>query len=138
MSRAKHVISSGFIIALGYSGLMGLIFIFFRFELLEVFATPGQDFSEIRELGGRMMIGLTTYVMADAVILICTGTLRGAGDTRWLMVTSILLHLVMVLVQYLVIMVWELEPIVSWWVFIATLLALAMVYFSRVLGGTWK
>ena len=138
ISRANQVISSGFIIALSYSGLMGIIFIVFRYELLEVFATPGQDFSEIRELGGRMMIGLTTYVMADAIILVCTGTLRGAGDTRWLMVTSIALHLLMVLVQYILIMVLKLEPIVSWWVFVATLLLLALVYFSRVLGGTWR
>ncbi|MFT6287570.1 MAG: MATE family multidrug resistance protein, partial [Alcanivorax sp.] len=120
LSRASAVISSGFLIALTYSGLMGLCFIVFRFELLELFATPGEDFTEIRKLGSKMMIGLTTYVMADAVILICSGTLRGAGDTRWLMVTSIVLHLIMLLVQYLVIMVWEFEPIVSWWVFVAT------------------
>ena len=138
MSRANQVISSGFIIALAYSGVMGVIFIVFRYELLEVFATPGQDFTAIRELGGKMMIGLTTYVMADAMILICTGTLRGAGDTRWLMTTSIVLHLLMVLVQYFVIMVWNYEPIVSWWVFVATLLALALVYSARVFGGTWR
>ena len=138
MSRANQVISSGFIIALAYSGVMGVIFIAFRYELLEVFATPGQDFTAIRELGGKMMIGLTTYVMADAMILICTGTLRGAGDTRWLMTTSIVLHLLMVLVQYFLIMVWKYEPIVSWWVFVATLLALALVYSARVFGGTWR
>jgi MATE family multidrug resistance protein len=138
LSRASAVISSGFLIALTYSGLMGLCFIVFRFELLELFATPGEDFTEIRKLGSKMMIGLTTYVMADAVILICSGTLRGAGDTRWLMVTSIVLHLIMLLVQYLVIMVWEFEPIVSWWVFVATLLLLALVYGLRVFGGTWR
>ena len=138
MSRANQVISSGFIIAIAYSGFMGVIFIVYRYELLEVFATPGQDFSSIRELGGKMMIGLTTYVIADAIILICTGTLRGAGDTRWLMTTSIILHLLMVLVQYLVIMVWKFEPIVSWWVFVATLLSLAFVYSARVFGGTWR
>ena len=138
MSRANQVISSGFIIALAYSGVMGVVFIVFRYELLEVFATPEQDFTAIRELGGKMMIGLTTYVMADAMILICTGTLRGAGDTRWLMTTSIVLHLLMVLVQYFVIMVWNYEPIVSWWVFVATLLALALVYSARVFGGTWR
>ncbi|MFT6288781.1 MAG: MATE family multidrug resistance protein [Alcanivorax sp.] len=44
----------------------------------------------------------------------------------------------MLLVQYLVIMVWEFEPIVSWWVFVATLLLLALVYGLRVFGGTWR
>ena len=40
---------------------------------------------------------------ADAAIQVATGVLRGAGDTRWLMITSIALHIVMLLVQMLVI-----------------------------------
>ncbi len=138
LSRANQVISSGFLIALSYSGFMGICFIVFRFELMDFFATPGEDFTAIRELGAKMMIGLTTYVMADAIILICSGTLRGAGDTRWLMVTSISLHLLMLLVQFLVIMVWDYGPIISWWVFVATLLLLALVYALRVFGGRWR
>ena len=59
-------------------------------------------------LATMMMIGLSAYTMADAVILIVGGVLRGAGDTKWLMWASILLHWLMLIVEVFVIEVWEL------------------------------
>jgi MATE family multidrug resistance protein len=138
MSRATQVISSGFIIGIGYSGILALLFFVFRVDLLEVFASPGQDFSTIREIGARMMVGMCCYVMADAVILVCSGTLRGAGDTRWLMLASITIHVAMLLVQLMVILVLEQGPLVSWWVFVATLMLNAVLFLGRVARGTWR
>ncbi len=138
MARANQVISSGFIIALSYSGVLGLCFILFSESLMNVFQTPEEDFTAIRTLGAQMMIGLATYVMADATILVCTGTLRGAGDTRWLMTASILIHIAMLLVQVVVIKGLEAGPLVSWWVFVLTLIWLALTYLGRVLRGRWR
>jgi len=138
LGRANQVISSGFIIALGYSGVLGICFIVFREPLMNVFQTPGDDFTAIRSLGAQMMIGMATYVMADAVILVCSGTLRGAGDTRWLMTASILIHIAMLLVQVVVIKGFDATPLVSWWVFVVTLIWLAATYLGRVLRGRWR
>ena len=138
LSQANKVISSGFIIGLSYSGVMGLLFIIFRVDLVSVFATPGADFSAIILLGSQMMIGMATYVMADAVILVCSGTLRGAGDTRWLMTTSISIHVLMLIIQYVLIKWLNVGPLTSWWVFVVTLMSLSAAYCSRVLGSTWR
>ena len=138
MDRANQVISSGFILALGYSGILAVLFLIYRVELVNVFATPNGNFDEIRSLATTMMLGLVTYMMADAVLLICGGALRGAGDTRWIMLVSTSLHWVMLVAQYFTIVVWELEPIVSWWVFVAMLLALSLLYLRRLLGGRWR
>lgn len=138
LSRATQVISSGFLIGILYSGLLGLFFYLYRVPLIEVFATPGQDFSAIIELGARMMVGMACYVMADAVVLVCSGTLRGAGDTRWLMIASMLIHVAMLLVQLLVILYWQFGPLISWWVFVATLIINAAIYALRVFGGRWR
>jgi MATE family multidrug resistance protein len=138
MSRATQVISSGFLIGVGYSGVLGLCFFLFRVPLMEVFATPGQDFSVIRELGARMMVGMACYVIADSVVLVCSGALRGAGDTRWLMIASTLTHVGMLLLQCLVILYWQLGALISWWLFVATLIINAMLYGSRVFGGRWR
>jgi MATE family multidrug resistance protein len=138
MERTNQVISSGFILALGYGGLLAVLFLLFRMELVDVFRTPGEEFASIRELAGMMMFGLCTYMLADATIQISGGTLRGAGDTRWVMVMSISLHTLMLVAQYFVIVVYELPPMVSWWVFVAMILMLAVAYMFRLLGGRWR
>lgn len=138
MGRANQVISSGFILALGYAGILVIIFLLFRMTLVNVFRTPGTEFDAIAELASKMMIGLCTYMLADAVIMVASGTLRGAGDTRWVMLTSIALHWVMVVAQYYAIVVLELDPLVSWWILVAMILSLALAYLWRLLGGRWR
>ena len=138
MGRTNQVISSGFILALGYAGLLVIIFLLFRDTLVNVFRTPDEDFDTIAKLASSMMIGLCTYMLADATIMVAGGTLRGAGDTRWVMVTSISLHWLMLVAQYYVIVVRKLEPMVSWWVFVAMILCLALAYLWRLLGGRWR
>jgi len=138
MGRANQVISSGFIIAFTYSGCLALLFLVFRTELVAVFDNGTEDFSAILELGSKMMVGLVTYMIADATILISGGALRGAGDTRWIMFTSVSVHWLMLVVQYFVIVVYRYGPMVSWWVFVAMLIVLALLYLGRLLGGTWR
>jgi len=138
MTRANGVIAAGFKMALSYSAVLGVLFILFRVELINVFARSGDDFSEIIDLGSFMMIGMACYVMADAAILIASGALRGAGDTRWLMTTSILLHWLMLIAQYFIIVVYGYGPRLSWVVFVAMLITLAVVYVWRLLGGVWR
>jgi len=138
MRRANQVIASGFIVAFAYSGCLALIFLLFRAELVGLFDNGGEDFAAIQDLGSAMMVGLVTYMIADATILISGGALRGAGDTRWIMLTSIGVHWLMLVVQYFVILVYRFSPLVSWWVFVAMLIVLAMLYLGRLLGGTWR
>ena len=138
MERANQVISSGFIAALGYSGLLAILFLVFRESLVGVFETRDENFGEIRVLADHMMIGLVAYMLADAVILVSGGALRGAGDTRWILITSTSVHWLMLLIQYCVIVVYGLDPRVSWWVFVAMLNTLALLYLGRLFGGTWR
>ena len=138
MARANQVISSGLILSLGYSGTLAILFLIFRVDLINVFATPDEYFGEIRELASIMMLGLTTYMMADAIILICGGALRGAGDTRWIMFTSTSVHWLMLIAQYFVIVKWRAGPLVSWWVFVVMLISLAFIYAARLFRGRWR
>ncbi len=138
MERANQVISSGFIAALGYSGLLAILFLVFRESLVGMFDTHDGNFAAIKELASHMMIGLSTYMLADATILIAGGALRGAGDTRWIMITSICVHWLMLLAQYCVIVVYGFGPRVSWWVFVSMLILLALLYLGRLFGGTWR
>ena len=138
MEQAGGVIAAGFRVALTYSGIMGLIFIVWRVELLNVFSNSGADFSEILDIGSFMMVGLACYAMADAAILVAGGALRGAGDTRWLMITSITLHWLMLVAQYFIIVVFDYGPRVSWVAFVAMIMLIAIVYNWRLFSGVWR
>ena len=137
MARVNEVMTAAFAVALAYSVVLATVYSTFRYPLVEVFAPPSGDFTAIRELSAFMMIGLSSYVMADAVILVSGGILRGAGDTRWLMVASVSLHWAMLVAQYFIIRVFELGPKVSWIAFVALVLAIALVYALRLKGGRW-
>jgi MATE family multidrug resistance protein len=138
MARVNEVITASFVVGLAYSAVLGVLYVTFRFPLVEVFAPPSGDFSAIRELSAFMMIGLSSYVMADAVVLVAGGVLRGAGDTRWLMVASVSLHWAMLVAQFFIIRVLEFSPRVSWIAFCVLVLAIAMVYGMRLAGGRWR
>ena len=138
MARTDEVMSAAFFLGIFYSAILAILYISFRFPLVEVFSPPEGDFSEIRSLSAFMMIGLSSYVMADAIIIISGGVLRGAGDTRWLMFTSVGLHWAMLIAQYYVILVWQFGPQVSWLTFCAMIFAIAIVYVWRLQSGVWR
>jgi len=138
MARTDEVMSAAFFLGIFYSAILAILYISFRFPLVEVFSPPEGDFSEIRSLSAFMMIGLSSYVMADAIIIITGGVLRGAGDTRWLMYTSVGLHWAMLIAQYYVILVWQFGPQVSWLTFCAMIFAIAIVYIWRLQSGVWR
>jgi MATE family multidrug resistance protein len=138
MTRVNEVMTAAFAVALAYSAVLAVAYSTARYPLVEVFAPPSGDFAAIRELSAFMMIGLSSYVMADAVILVSGGILRGAGDTRWLMIASVSLHWAMLVAQFFIIRVFELSPKVSWLAFVALVLAIALVYALRLKGGRWR
>ena len=138
MARTDEVMSAAFFLGIFYSAILAILYISFRFPLVEVFSPPEGNFSDIRDLAAFMMIGLSSYVMADAIIIISGGVLRGAGDTRWLMYTSVGLHWAMLIAQYYVILVWQFGPRVSWLTFCAMIFAIAIVYVWRLQSGVWR
>lgn len=138
LGRANEVMTVAFTLGLAYSALLAVLYITFRFPLVEVFAPPEGDFSAIRQLSAFMMVGLSSYAMADALILVSGGVLRGAGDTRWLMIASVSLHWAMLVAQFFIIRVMALDPRVSWLAFVAMIFAIAVVYVMRLRGGRWR
>jgi MATE family multidrug resistance protein len=138
MERANEVIAAGFLMGIAYSAVLAILYITFRFQLVEIFAPPDGDFSEIRSLAAFMMVGLSSYAMADAICLVSGGVLRGAGDTRWLMIVSVSLHWAMLVAQYFIILVFKLDPRISWLAFVVLMLCIAVVYMWRLVSGKWR
>ena len=138
MTRVDQVMTAAFAFALTYGTLLATTYIVFRYPLVEVFAPPSGDFTAIRDLSAFMMIGLSSYILADGIILVSGGILRGAGDTRWLMIASVSLHWAMLVAQFFIIIVFGFSPKVSWIGFVVMILAIAVVYTLRLRRGRWR
>lgn len=136
--RVREVVRTALLMGIGYSSVTAAIFFLAREPLVAIFLSSTPDPAAILPLATMMMIGLSAYTMADAVILIVGGVLRGAGDTRWLMWASILLHWLMLIVEVFVIEVWELGSRTAWLVFVAMILATAVTYGVRLYRGRWN
>jgi len=138
LDKMREVVLSGFLIGVGYTLILTFCFFFFNQALVEIFISEGKYFASILELASFMMIGLACYVMADAVLLVTGGVLRGAGDTRWLMWVSVTIHWFMLLIIYIVIKELDMGPKVAWVVFVAMIIFTAAVYLTRLSSRSWR
>ena len=130
--------TAGYILGLGYSLLLATCFLVFRNQLVEVFIFFDEEAEEIRSLSRFMMIGLGIYAFCEGVLQVAAGALRGAGDTRWVMVASVTLHWIMLVAQFFVIRVLDYGPRVSWMGFVLMILAICLVFLGRLWGNRWR
>ncbi|MDT8399173.1 MAG: MATE family efflux transporter [Pseudomonadales bacterium] len=138
MTKTHEVTTSGYILGLAYSSMLALIFIVFRTEFVELFIFSEDRAGDIRILASFMMAGLATYVLAEGVLQVASGVLRGAGDTRWIMIASVSLHWAMLVAQYFIIKVFAIDPRVSWLVFVLMILMIAITFIVRLKGSRWR
>lgn len=76
----------GIKIAMSYMGVCALIFVFWRHTLVGMFAPEDMDKEQVAkliEVGSTVMIAAAIFQIFDAVAIIMSGALRGAGDTVW-------------------------------------------------------
>jgi MATE family multidrug resistance protein len=77
----------GLLLGMAYVTCCAALMVTFREPLVAIFAggpdTPPDRITEIVAIGARLMICAAFFQTMDAVGVVCTGALRGAGDTVW-------------------------------------------------------
>lgn len=122
-----------------YSGTMVLLFLFATRFLVGTFASGfGASSGQIASLAVVMLRLAAVYTLADSAQLVFTGALRGAGDTRWVMRTSIGLHWIFSAVAIFLIRRLQADPVTVWIVFIVFVVGLGLVMFLRFRSGKWR
>lgn len=130
-------------VAMVYMGICALCFLLFRTELTRVFINEGTDeqtTAELLRLGGWMLIGAAVFQVFDAVAIITSASLRGAGDTVWPGVLTIILSWTLIIgVGFgLIVVVPQLGAMGPWIGASAYISVLGVALLWRFLGGRWK
>ena len=118
-------------------------FVLFREQLVGIFIDADQDpavVDEVVRLGATMLLVAAAFQFFDAVAIALAGALRGAGDTVWPgIVTVVLTWTVLVGGGYaMVVYVPQWESLGPWLGAAGYILFLALAFFWRFLTGGWK
>lgn len=134
-------------LSLDWMWLVGLIFVLAPGPLLDLYRTaPGTElmeggpaFADIRDMGVVLLRYVALYSLIDGVSIVYFGALKGAGDTRYVMVTMLIASVgVLILPTW-----WLVEAGLGgihgpWLCLTAYIAALAVSFALRYRGGKWR
>jgi MATE family multidrug resistance protein len=123
----------------GYALVMMAIFVFGAPVLVRVFS-GGFDAgdTELFALAEAMVRLAAIYTLADVTQLVFSGALRGAGDTRAVMIISVVMHWLAATGAVVLIRVVGAEPLSMWMFFIGFVMVLGVVILLRYRSGAWR
>lgn len=123
-----------------YSFVILILFLAIPEVLVRVFHP--KEFSEVFEnavpLAKTMIRIASLYVLAQAVMVAMIGTLRGAGDTFYTMVISVLANWAFIPLLYISLYVLDMSVPFGWFVVVMVYLTFCYVIFRRFRTGKWK
>jgi MATE family multidrug resistance protein len=129
-------------IALGYMAFISLLyFLVPDLFLIGFFSHQTQSSSDqqaVREVAAVLLQFVAGYNLLDATQMIFVGTLKGAGDTRFLLVVSLFLASLLGLFSYVSVQVWQLSVYGCWMLIVFWCLIAAVVYLVRFWQGKWR
>jgi len=126
-----------------YSAVMLIMFVGFSGHLVEMFRPSDAEkiiaFEEqVAPMARFLVKTIAFYIMMEAVVIVFSGALRGAGDTFWAMCISVSMHWIIVPVLYIMLKVYDTSAEAGWVAFISIFMFFAFVFYLRFKTGKWK
>ena len=136
---ARRVAYLGLRVAWSYAGTMVVIFVAGAHVLVGVFSQGfGAGDEQILPLARVLLRLAALYTLADATGVVFSGALRGAGDTKWVLIISGILHWVMATGAFVLIRIIQAPPVAVWLFFVCFVMSVATSMFLRHRGGAWE
>ncbi|MDY0166456.1 MAG: MATE family efflux transporter [Thermoguttaceae bacterium] len=123
-----------------YMGAMALVYVLVPDLLLlghRAGTTPDQ-FDALRDLTVLLLRFVAVYCVFDAMNMIFVSALKGAGDMRFVLLSTMVVSPMPVLAVWLGISYFGLGLLWSWTVVTGWMTALGIIYLARFLQGRWK
>ncbi len=140
--RAARALGSG--LRLGLLWMAGAVVLFlvlpqWLYELFRAQDAAGPEFEAIKEQGIILLRFVALYSLMDAVAVVVMGALKGAGDTRFVMIILLGCALgTMIVPLFLVLEVFHLGLEAMWWCVTGYVAALAGLSAWRFRRGSWR
>ncbi len=126
-----------------YMGFCAILFVIFREPMVHAFADEGLEpevMARLIAVGGAVMIAAAVFQVFDATAITLSGALRGAGDTVWPGIATIVLSWTCIvgLGSLLMVVAPGLGSIGPWIGASAFIILLGIALLARFLGGKWR
>ncbi len=131
---------TAFWFALLYMGAMAAVYVLFPDAILFVHSlvVKPERFIELRALTVVLLRFVALYSLFDAMNIIFTSTLKGAGDTRFILFVSACMSPPPVAAVWIGITYFDLGLMWCWVVITTWIILLGLIYFARFLHGRWR
>lgn len=138
---AKKATFNAFIMVFAYMSSIAICFVVIPDPFLWLLLSGAQSevVSQIHEMSVVFLQFVALYSLFDAMGLVFSSAIRGAGDTRFVMWISLAVSsLVLTLPSYLFSTVWK-KPATMLWSFAAAyIIIISIIFFIRYRQGHWE
>ena len=139
--RAQLAVYSGFHLTLVYMISIAAAYVLVPDVFVAPFALRADpaEFSEIYGYSIILLRFVAVYSVFDTMNIIFCSAIKGAGDTRYVMLITVMLSVFLLIVPvYLAVVIFEFGLMVAWVFATAYIILLGFIFYFRFLGGKWK
>jgi len=138
---AERSVFSGFHLTFAYMTSVASLYVFAPGIFLAPFASQADPvrFAAIRTMAVVLLRFVAVYSLFDSLTIIFASAIKGAGDTRYVMYTIIVVSLFgMVIPSFIVLEKYHASLYVGWTIVSLYIIILGFSFLFRFLGGKWK
>jgi MATE family multidrug resistance protein len=144
-NNKKHLVAelvkSGLQIGFLYMGIISICYIVIPYVFIFPFSSNANssEFTKIFENAKVILRFVALYSIFDTMNIVFTNSIKGAGDTKFVMVISILGTLLLLLLPtFILVEIFKADLFFAWLLFTITVISMSFIYLARYKSGIWK
>ncbi len=142
MDIAEKSVHTALKSAFMYTGVLAILFFAIPEQFIKVF-TAGQgdqaNFTEVVRTAINLLKIIAIYTIFDALYIIYSGALKGAGDTKFAMWAQVIVAWVLFVIPvYLIVVKFQLGLYPAWVAVLCYVILLGVVFWLRFRSGAWR
>ncbi len=138
---AVSTVEKAFRLTVAYMGVVALSYVFFPGVYVSLYG-PRNDpaaLADVRRVSVILLRYVAFFSFFDAFNLVFSSAIRGAGDTKFVMMVSVICSwFILIIPTFLCCVVFHGSIYVAWTFFTLYIMSIGIIFFFRYRGGKWK